>query len=221
MKLVMALWVNPDVVNYNENVSYVDYSKVDFGKLHSLITNLFGFGQYPKLSVTNQVIDALDWDTALVFGESYCLSYLEDYETQALRMDERQYIQKIVDLGSSDELLHLHHYERNKAPAPLCIPIIVKDGNLTNLREWLIYCREKIHVRDQNLMFHPEINPKKENGLFRLRSKGLLKDRDLNELFHIFGIRFKSEVMFSFMSKKSMNHVLGIKNSRLKLVKKI
>jgi hypothetical protein len=221
MKVVMALWVVPDFESYNENVPFVDYTNVDYGKLHSLITHLFGFGQYPKLSVINQVIDSIDWDAALAFGEIYSQSYLESYETLAISMEEKQLVSKIIDLRTSALLLHQQNYEKNKAPPPVCIPLLVKDDNLTNLREWLIFCREKIDVRDENPMFHPEIFPKKENGFIKFKSKGHLRDRYLNELSKIFGVRYKSEVMLSFMSKKSMHNVLGMKKTHMKLCKKV
>lgn len=219
MKIVMALWVIPDFESYNQNAPFVDYANVDFKKLHSLVTHLFGFGQYPNLLVLNKVIDSVDWDAALTFGEIYSQSYLESYETLVLSMDEKQLLSKIIDLRTSALLLNQQSNEKSKAAPPVCIPILVKDNNLTNLREWLVFCREKIDVRDENPSFNPEIFPKKENGFIKFKSKGYLKDRYLNELSKIFGVRFKPEVMLSFMSKKSMHNVLGMRKSHLKLCK--
>lgn len=208
----MALWVVPDYATYYQTPIYVDYNNVDFGMLHTLITQIFGFGQYPKISVSNHAINSHDWDKVLEFGEAYSHNFLENYEALALSIFEKQFANKIVDLETSALLLHQQNYKKNKAPPPVCIPVLVKDTNLTNLREWLIYCRDKIDVQDQNPTFNLQIAPQKENGIIQFRSKGHLSDENLNLLFNIFGIRFKSEVMFSFMSKKSMNDVLGIKN---------
>jgi hypothetical protein len=211
MQVVMALWLFTDLESYGDNFPFVDYTKVDYDKLHSCLKSFFKYNHGPKIYSVNDIIDVADWNFVIRKGEAYALEYLEEVSSIIINVHQRMNLKKVVNLNSASISIHKTNHSRELEPPPACLFVVVEDSDLINLREWILYCRMKFGIVEGDNKHRMTIAPFSGVKKSTFSPVGSLKEKDLIKLNEIFGVRFKKDVMFNFTSKKAMKEVLSIK----------